>query len=119
MRSARQSSRCAARHGAPHPHAADASLANPWVEACRVEACNRRRLFNRIAQAGAGALQEGGGGRLHRFIIARVFVALQEEMQRGYFDDFRDFRDSQGKVFAAPQRLVAASNVRAAEGQEG
>lgn len=63
--------------------------------------------------------RRGGGGRLHRFIIARVFVALQEEMQRGYFDDFRDFRDSQGKVFAAPQRLVAASNVRAAEGQEG
>lgn len=34
-------------------------------------------------------------------------------MQRGYFDDFRDFRDSKGKVFAAPQRLAPASHVRA------
>lgn len=30
-------------------------------------------------------------------------------MQRGYFDDFRDFRDSKGKVFQAPQRLIPAS----------
>lgn len=72
-----------------------------------------------LHRLGLEPCKKGGGGRLHRFIIARVFVALQEEMQRGYFDDFRDFRDSQGKVFAAPQRLVAASNVRAAEGQEG
>lgn len=33
-------------------------------------------------------------------------------MQRGYFDDFRDFRDSKGKVFRAPERLVPASHVR-------
>ena len=25
----------------------------------------------------------------------------QEDLQRGYFDDFREFRDKQGKVFAA------------------
>jgi ATPase complex subunit ATP10 len=30
-------------------------------------------------------------------------------MQRGYFDDFRDFRDSQGKVFHAPTRLIPAA----------
>jgi ATPase complex subunit ATP10 len=30
-------------------------------------------------------------------------------MQRGYFDDFRDFRDSKGKVFHATQRLIPAS----------
>ena len=30
-------------------------------------------------------------------------------MQRGYFDDFRDFRDSQGKVFHSPQRLIPAA----------
>ena len=30
-------------------------------------------------------------------------------MQHGYFDDFRDFRDSKGKVFQAPARLIPAS----------
>jgi len=30
-------------------------------------------------------------------------------MQRGYFDDFRDFRDSQGKVFHSPTRLIPAA----------
>ena len=34
---------------------------------------------------------------------------LREEMQQGYFDDFRDFRDRQGKVFDAPDRLVPAA----------
>ena len=33
-------------------------------------------------------------------------------MQRGYFDDFRDFRDSKGKVFHATERLAPASHVR-------
>lgn len=37
--------------------------------------------------------------------------SLQEEMQRGYFDDFRDFRDSKGKVFLAPEKLIAAGSV--------
>lgn len=41
-----------------------------------------------------------------------VCFCVQEEMQRGYFDDFRDFRDSKGKVFAAPERLVPAASVR-------
>lgn len=30
-------------------------------------------------------------------------------MQRGYFDDFRDFRDTGGKVWQAPDRLAPAS----------
>jgi hypothetical protein len=37
---------------------------------------------------------------------------MQEEMQRGYFDDFQAFRDSKGKVFQAPERLAPASHVR-------
>ncbi len=36
---------------------------------------------------------------------------LQEEMQRGYFDDFRDFRDSKGKVFFGPEKLIPAAHV--------
>jgi mitochondrial ATPase complex subunit ATP10 len=36
--------------------------------------------------------------------------ALKEEMQRGYFDDFRDFRDKQGKAFEAPDKLTPASH---------
>lgn len=43
---------------------------------------------------------------------ALMTTALQEEMQRGYFDDFRDFRDSKGKVFMAPERLAPARHVR-------
>ncbi|KAI3436178.1 hypothetical protein D9Q98_002233 [Chlorella vulgaris] len=35
---------------------------------------------------------------------------LKEEMQRGYFDDFREFRDSKGKVFAASGKLLASSH---------
>lgn len=34
---------------------------------------------------------------------------LKDDMQRGYFDDFRDFRDSQGKVFHSPTRLIPAA----------
>ena len=30
-------------------------------------------------------------------------------MQRGYFDDFRDFRDTGGKVWQAPDRLAPAA----------
>jgi len=30
-------------------------------------------------------------------------------MQRGYFDDFKDFRENNGKVFFAPDRLIPAS----------
>lgn len=38
---------------------------------------------------------------------------LKEELQRGYFDDFRDFRDSGGKVFLAPKNLVAGKEAHA------
>ena len=31
-------------------------------------------------------------------------------MDRGYFDDFRDYRDKQGKMWAAPEKLVPASH---------
>lgn len=31
---------------------------------------------------------------------------LQEDMQHGYFDDFRAVRDQQGKIFASPNRLL-------------
>jgi mitochondrial ATPase complex subunit ATP10 len=31
-------------------------------------------------------------------------------MQRGYFDDFREFRDTKGKVFRATERLLPASH---------
>jgi hypothetical protein len=41
-------------------------------------------------------------------------AALKEEMQRGYFDDFRDFRDKKGKVFVAPEKLIGANHVSAA-----
>ncbi|PRW59488.1 Mitochondria isoform 1 [Chlorella sorokiniana] len=34
-------------------------------------------------------------------------------MQRGYFDDFRDFRDSKGKVFLAPEKLAPAAHAPA------
>ena len=44
---------------------------------------------------------------------------LQEDIQRGYFDDFRDFRDSKGKVFLAPERLVPAARVRCAAAAAG
>lgn len=44
---------------------------------------------------------------------AKRKAQLKEEMQRGYFDDFRDFRDSKGKVFRAPERLVPASHAPA------
>jgi ATPase complex subunit ATP10 len=30
-------------------------------------------------------------------------------MQRGYFDDFRDFRDTGGKVFRAPEGLIPSA----------
>lgn len=30
-------------------------------------------------------------------------------MQRGYFDDFRNFRDTQGKVFLSPERMIPSS----------
>ncbi|KAK9818253.1 hypothetical protein WJX72_009658 [[Myrmecia] bisecta] len=32
---------------------------------------------------------------------------LKDEMQRGYFDDFREMRDTQGKMFAASTQLIA------------
>ncbi|GAB4821697.1 hypothetical protein N2152v2_008743 [Parachlorella kessleri] len=37
---------------------------------------------------------------------------LKEEMERGYFDDFKDFRDRKGKVFLASERLMPASQAR-------
>lgn len=33
-------------------------------------------------------------------------------MQRGYFDDYKDFRDSKGKVFPSLEKLVPAAHVR-------
>ena len=35
-------------------------------------------------------------------------VNLQEDMQHGYFDDFRAVRDQQGKIFSSPDRLIDA-----------
>ena len=32
----------------------------------------------------------------------------QEDMQHGYFDDFRAVRDQHGKIFASPDRLIDA-----------
>jgi ATPase complex subunit ATP10 len=34
---------------------------------------------------------------------------LHEDLQRGYFDDFKDFRDNQGKAFFAADRLTPPS----------
>lgn len=53
---------------------------------------------------------------LHRQIFSKEArekrrAALKEEMQRGYFDDFRDFRDNKGKVFTAPEKLIGAQQV--------
>ncbi len=39
-------------------------------------------------------------------------AVLQEELNRGYFDDFRDFRDKKGKLFLASDRLIPASQAR-------
>lgn len=39
-------------------------------------------------------------------------------MERGYFDDFRDFRDKKGKVFMASDRLIPASQARPFPGIE-
>ncbi|KAL3134647.1 hypothetical protein ABBQ32_007656 [Trebouxia sp. C0010 RCD-2024] len=33
---------------------------------------------------------------------------LKEDMQHGYFDDFRAVRDQQGKIFSSPNRLIDA-----------
>ena len=33
---------------------------------------------------------------------------LQEDMQHGYFDDFRAVRDQHGKIFSSPERLIDA-----------
>ena len=36
-----------------------------------------------------------------------------DELNRGYFDDFKDFREKQGKVFFAPERLTPAAHAAA------
>ena len=36
-----------------------------------------------------------------------------DELNRGYFDDFKDFRERQGKVFHAPERLAPATHAPA------
>lgn len=33
-------------------------------------------------------------------------TSLQEDMQHGYFDDFRAVRDQEGKIFSSPDRLL-------------
>ncbi len=33
---------------------------------------------------------------------------VQEETSRGYFDDFKELKDSKGKLFSSPDRLIAA-----------
>ena len=33
---------------------------------------------------------------------------VQEEMSRGYFDDFKQLRDTEGRVISAPDRVIAA-----------
>lgn len=35
--------------------------------------------------------------------------ALKEEIQRGYFDDFRQFRDTKGKIFHSTDKLVSSA----------
>ncbi|KAL3147112.1 hypothetical protein ABBQ38_015067 [Trebouxia sp. C0009 RCD-2024] len=37
---------------------------------------------------------------------------LKEDMQHGYFDDFRAVRDQQGKIFSSPNRLIDAEVCR-------
>ncbi len=32
--------------------------------------------------------------------------SVQEDMQHGYFDDFRAVRDQHGKIFSSPDRLI-------------
>lgn len=34
-------------------------------------------------------------------------------MNRGYFDDFKDFRDNKGKIFYSPEKLIPASQAHA------
>ncbi|KAL4423175.1 hypothetical protein ABPG77_000308 [Micractinium sp. CCAP 211/92] len=78
----------------------------------RQQASGLRQLLPAACQA--AQLQQERGMKLFEIFSKeereKRKAKLKEEMQRGYFDDFRDFRDSKGKVFAAPQRLVAASN---------
>ncbi|KAL4458895.1 hypothetical protein ABPG75_013760 [Micractinium tetrahymenae] len=74
-----------------------------------------RQLLPAACQA--AQLQQERGMKLFEIFSkeerAKRKAKLKEEMQRGYFDDFRDFRDSKGKVFAAPQRLAPASHAPA------
>lgn len=35
-----------------------------------------------------------------QLIPINLHWGVQEDLQRGYFDDFREFRDKQGKIFA-------------------
>lgn len=37
---------------------------------------------------------------------------LQEDLQRGYFDDFKELKDTQGKLWRAPDRLIPAEAAR-------
>jgi ATPase complex subunit ATP10 len=39
--------------------------------------------------------------------------SLMDELNRGYFEDFKDFRERQGKVFRAPERLAPATHAPA------
>ncbi len=33
-------------------------------------------------------------------------LTLQEDLQRGYFDDFKELKDTGGKLWRAPDRLI-------------
>ena len=46
----------------------------------------------------------------HRAAIA------QEDLQRGYWDDFKELRDTGGKMFASPDCLTAADDASAFPG---
>lgn len=35
-------------------------------------------------------------------------LLLQEEMKRGYFDDFKDLKETQGRMFQASEQLSPA-----------
>ena len=40
--------------------------------------------------------------------LSLILWPMQEEMNKGYFDDFKELRQTEGRVISAPDRLVAA-----------
>lgn len=49
-------------------------------------------------------------GMVYRCLILKLLIGIgldvQEEMSKGYFDDFRTFRESNGKIFGASKALI-------------